>query len=84
MTTKQEISSWFEEGVAEKAGFMIVAVDWFDHTDYPIYCYDLKELYRKYDETSESGNRIMEVYNLGMDKETQLNEVRAFHMPARA
>ena len=35
--TKDEISSWFDRGVAQKATHMIVVCDTLDHEDYPCF-----------------------------------------------
>lgn len=37
MTTRNDIAQWFEEGKALGATHMIVAVDTYDHEDYPVY-----------------------------------------------
>lgn len=37
MTTREQIGAWFDRGVTDNASHMIVAVDRFDHEDYPVY-----------------------------------------------
>lgn len=78
--TRTNISGWFNRGVKEGATHMIVVCDTYDHEDYPVYVkpgQDPREVAKGYDGTNMQ--RIMEVYNLKMDKESQLNEHRAFH-----
>lgn len=78
--TKADIDRWFENGVKQGATHMIVAVDDYDHSDYPVYVpkgQDPREVAKKYDGTNMQ--RIMEVYSLQRDKHSQLAEFRAFH-----
>ena len=81
MTTKEEISKWFDEGVKEGKNFMLIVCDQFDYTDYPVYVptpfnalHDIERL-RKQEMT-----RVMEVYNLSMDMYDQLNQDRVFNL----
>lgn len=97
MTTRNQISTWFDIGLDLGATHMAVVVDTFDYEDYPVYM--------KLDPTAKVGTvregrvlvtadirsliaerfdninmqRLMECYNLDMDKEAQLSEQRAFH-----
>lgn len=76
MTTRQEISDWFDRGVKQKASHMLVICDTFDHDDYPVYVSSEAEAHKKADNPG-SMQRVMEVYRLDMDRETQLNQPRA-------
>lgn len=79
-TSRAELSAWFDRGLAEGATHMIVVCDTFDHEDYPVYVKateDLREKTKEFDGVNMQ--RIMEVYSMGVDKETQLAEHRAFH-----
>lgn len=74
------ISAWFDTGVAQGSTHMIVVCDSFDWEDYPVYVtpsQDVRERMTDFD--GKNMQRIMEVYNLSMDKEKQLSEFRAFH-----
>lgn len=83
MTTKQEISKWFDEGIKKGADYMIVACDTFDWEDYPIYCVGNNEARHEYKmHDNQNMQKIMEVYDLAQDKEIQLCESRAMHLPA--
>jgi len=79
-TTKEDISSWFDRGVKQGATHLIVAVDRFDHEDYPVYVQpdeDAREIVK----TRFSGQNMqgaMEVYNLAKDKQEQLDRKRCF------
>ena len=82
-TTKLDLRRWFDIGVKQKATHMIVAVDSFDHEDYPVYVLPDDDIHDKINEVRMSPmQRIMEIYDLGMDRTEQLNEHRAFHFPA--
>lgn len=76
--TKSEIGAWFDKGLKENATHMVVAHDSFDHEDYSIYVMKDENVREK--ATSIGGmQKIMEVYNLSMDKDKQLEEDKAFN-----
>ena len=78
MTTTAEIEEWFDRGVAQGATHMVVVCDTFDHGDYPCYCSSATEARRKVAAPGDM-QRVMEVYNLTMDKNKQMNEHRSFN-----
>jgi hypothetical protein len=78
--TKSDIKRWFEEGVSDGATHMIVVCDTFDHEDYPVFVRQGEDVREK--EATYQGRdmqRVMEVYNLGMDMGDQLSQHRAFN-----
>ncbi len=80
MTTKTDISTWFDLGVENKATHMLVVYDTFDYNDYLVYVKENEDVYVI--EKQFSGvnmQKVMEVYNLKTDKATQLNQFRAFN-----
>ncbi len=79
MTVKQDIRRWLN-GSCE-ADFLIVVCDTFDWEDYPVSCTreDFEETHAKY--AGKNMQRVMEVYDLSMDHESQINERRTFHPP---
>lgn len=80
-TSKEDISGWFDAGKKKKAGFMIIVCDTFDYGDYPVYAdrEDFKEKYTEHD--GKNMQRIMEVYNLSLNKDLQMKQKRVFHFP---
>ena len=79
-TSREDISRWFDAGVAKGATHMIVACDSFDHDDYPIYVMPGENVRSRTDQVGkESMQRVMEVYALHLSKAAQLGEHRAFH-----
>ena len=83
MTTRSEISEWFDRGVKEGADFMIVVCDTFDWEDYPVYGNEV-EFYDKYDKyNGKDMQKVMEVYDLRKNKEYQMSQRRCFSMPVR-
>lgn len=78
MTTQAQIAAWFDRGVEQGASHMLVVVDTFDYEDYPVFTKTVEEARGRYTQPGEM-QRVMEVYNLSMDKEKQLNEGRAFN-----
>jgi hypothetical protein len=79
-TSKEEIRRWLEDGKQAGATHVIVAVDTFDHEDYPVYVMpgqDVRAVEKGIRESSMQG--VMEVYSMALDIEQQLGERRAFH-----
>ncbi len=82
MTTKDEISEWFDRGIAQNKTHMIVVCDTYDNDDYPAYANgdsDAIAQYARYD--GHNMQRVMEVYDLREDKAAQMKERRAMHLP---
>lgn len=81
-TSKQEISDWFDRGMKEKKDYMLVVCDTFDHEDFPVYATKEKysEVYAEYS-NGKNMHRIMEVYDLSMERDTQLSKPRCFNGP---
>lgn len=79
--TRQDISSWFDAGVAKKATHMIVVCDTYDHEDYPVYVSSNESVHKVYEAHNEVNmQRVMEVYSFSekYTKDGQMNERRAF------
>lgn len=82
-TTREEIRQWFLEGQRSGKTHMVVVCDTFDYEDYPVYVYpngDVHKVVEAYD--GKNMQRVMEVYALFLDMESQLAEHRAFHLDA--
>ncbi len=79
MTTASELGTWFD-AAPEGSTHMIVACDSFDHEDYPVYVSSDKNVREEEKRVNTSSmQRVMEVYNLAMDKKAQLAQHRAFN-----
>lgn len=78
MTTQSEIGTWFDEGIAQGASHMLVIVDTFDYEDYPVFVKSAEEVRNKA-ASPGSMQRVMEIYNLALDKQTQLNATRVYN-----
>lgn len=79
-TTKGDIERWLQRGKVLKATHVIIVTDTYDHSDYPVYItseQDAREIYKQHN--GPNMQRVMEVYKLDMDWETQLNQHRAFN-----
>jgi hypothetical protein len=82
MTTKSEIAGWFDAGVERSATHLIVVCDTYDWEDYPVYATSDADAVQKYNHHhGPNMQRVMEVYDLRMDRTSQLSERRAFHLP---
>ena len=86
--TRDKISDWFDNGVSSGATHMLVVCDTFDHDDFPVYVggsdmlarhVTVGEVVREHS-SRDKMLKVMEVYDLRMDKEVQLNEERAYHV----
>ena len=78
--TREDISRWLAEGKREKATHMIVVCDTYDWEDYPVFVSpqeNVREIYSDYN--GKEMQRVMEVYSLKKDTESQLNEHRSFN-----
>lgn len=83
-TEKTDLRKWFDDGVSEGAIYMIVCTDTFDYSDYPVYAKTVREAWVQFDaHDGKNMQRITEVYDLLRDREVQMEEFRAFHMPTR-
>lgn len=79
-TTKELLATWFDSGVAQGATHMVVVCDTFDYEDYPVYVspnQDVGQVFREYDGPNMA--KVMEVYDLAKDRDSQLNEWRVFN-----
>jgi cytochrome oxidase assembly protein ShyY1 len=79
-TSREDIREWFKRGKKQKATHLIVVCDTYDHEDYPVFVtkeQDAKTEVNKRDGVNMA--KVMEVYNLSMDIETQLKEHRSFN-----
>lgn len=77
-TSKADIREWLKRGKKEGATHMVVVCDTYDHTDYPVFVKTAEDAKKRADAPGEM-QRVMEVYALHLDWETQLAEHRAFH-----
>jgi hypothetical protein len=79
-TSSNDISQWFDHGCNTKATHLIVVCDTYDWDDYPVYVKsseNVREVFEHY--SDKNMQRVMEVYNLKEDKETQLQQTRSFN-----
>lgn len=84
--TFKDIEGWFDRGVKQGARWMLVICDTFDHGDYPSFftrdekpeCIDKIFNLRQ---GKESMQKLMEVYDLEMNKVNQMKERRAYNEP---
>ena len=78
--TQIDIRRWFETAKKQNATHLIVACDTWDWDDYPVYV-DKSQDVRKEERRIQSSEmqKVMEVYNISMDMESQLREYRSFN-----
>lgn len=79
-TSRAEISEWFDQGVKQGSTHMIVVCDTYDWDDYPVYVSKDEDCRKKAESyNGKDMQRVMEVYSMAVDKESQMAEHRAFH-----
>lgn len=79
-TSRNDIRAWLVEGKKRGATHMIVAVDAFDHGDYPVYVMKGEDVRERAGAIAKQPmTRVMEVYSYARNLDAQLAEQRAFH-----
>ena len=79
-TSKDTIRGWLDRGKRDGATHVIVVCDTFDHDDYPVFVMPYQNVHVEHDKhDGKNMQRVMEVYALHLDFESQLREHRAFH-----
>lgn len=79
-TTRDDLSSWFDDGKSAGATHMVVVSDDFSYEYFPVYVFSPQDPYEIIHEySSQQLYGVMEVYALFLDKEMQLKEPRAWH-----
>jgi len=63
------------------AKHMVIMCDTFSYEDYPVYTMTDEECLAKHRSSGQNMQRVMEVYDLNYDKETQLNQQRSMKLP---
>lgn len=79
-TRQDEIREWFARGKQCGARFMLVVVDSFSYEDYPSFVKPGEDIKAAIDGKSCNMQRVVEVYDLAMDMESQLREPRPWHV----
>jgi len=79
--TLQDIKRWLDEAKKDNATHLIVAVDRYDHDNYPIYVTSDKDVQKEIERIDNASMQgIDEVYNMSMPIDKQLSECRAYHV----
>ncbi len=78
--SREDIQGWLKRGQDKGATHVIVVCDTFDYDDYPVFVMPGEDARAKADEhNGKNMQKVMEVYNLGMDIGRQRAERRAFN-----
>jgi len=87
--SREDISRWFDEGVAKNATHMIVVCDTYDWEDYPVYVSSNPEA-AWHQNNGPNMTRAMECYALWKSKDEQMRQHRvrdfeeAMNLPPQA
>jgi hypothetical protein len=77
--TFEDIKGWLNRGKEKGATHVIVVCDTYDFDDYPVYVLPTENVHEVEKKYYGNMQRIMEVYNLSMDIDKQMKQVRAFN-----
>ena len=78
--TLQDIKHWIAKAKEHKATHLIVAVDRYDHDNYPVYVTNDENVHKEIERLDNASMQgIDEIYNMSMDIDKQLSEHRAYH-----
>lgn len=80
--TRQDIECWLQQGVASNSTHVVIFCDTFDWEDYPVYVQRGQDVLKVIEEHKKENHmdKVMEVYNLSLDIQSQLAEYRAYHL----
>ena len=82
---KEELREWFEYGVKNKHKYMLIVYDQMeapDDADSAYYADDKDEAWKLVGTfNNDPMSKIMEIYDLTMDMESQLAEKRVWNLP---
>jgi hypothetical protein len=79
--SKQDIKRWLKEGKEKGASHVIIALDTFDHDNYPVFVFPHENTRECVGILgSESMQSVDEIYDLSMSIEGQLDVIRAWNM----
>lgn len=78
---REAVYEWFTLGVEQKATHLITVSDAFTHEQYPVFVKPDEDVREKVDAIDgKEMQKVLEVYNLSMDKEKQLAETRPYNL----
>lgn len=77
--TKGLIRNWLQR-VTEEDSHMLIVCDTFDYEDYPVFVKKNEDVNNKIKHYSENMQRVVEVYKLSMDLNSQLEVYRAWNI----
>jgi hypothetical protein len=79
-TTREDIIDWLHQGREKKATHVLVVCDTFDWTDYPVFVMSGEDARKRAEENNGPNmTKLMEVYKLSDDWQTQLDQRRCFN-----
>lgn len=79
VATKNFIKNWLERATEEDS-HMLVICDTFDYCNYPVFVKKNEDVNNKIKHYSENMQRVVEVYNLSMDLNSQLEVYRVWNI----
>ena len=77
--SNSDIREWLRQAQEQKATHLIMVCDTYDWEDYPVYVQEGQDPREEAAKYGTNSLRVMEVYSLSKDLESQIAEHRAFH-----
>lgn len=81
MVSREEIGRWFDDAQAAGAEYMLVVCDTFDWDDYPVPVKPGDDFAKIFVKHSIDMQKVMECYNLKMDKQEQFSSRGVMNTP---
>ncbi len=79
-TTREDIIGWLHRGREKRATHVLVVCNTFDWSDYPVFVMPNEDARKRADENNVPNmTKLMEVYKLADDWQTQLDQRRCFN-----
>jgi hypothetical protein len=79
-TTRDDIIDWFHEGQAKGATHVLVVCNTSDWSDYPVFVMPGEDARKRAEENNGPNmTKLMEIYKLSDDWQTQLDQRRCFN-----
>jgi len=80
LATKADHKKWLKEGAKQGASHMFVVFNIVNGDDKPYYVWNRESKFMYANIHGRDNNTVSEVYDYSIDLESQLDELRAFHL----
>lgn len=82
MTTPEMIGKWFDIAKDQGSKYLLIVCDRYDWEDYPVTALDREDCFKQIEAyNGPNMQKVMEVYDLSLDKQLQLNQPICWNVP---